>query len=392
MARFCRRCDREFTDVVRSCPEHGRELVHFRDARMRPGDVVDGRFVVLNRIGAGASGDVYRARRVGRDRVVALKLFRGRGERRRFENELRVLSRVQSPHIVPVRDDGVTEDGRPYMVMPLIPGRTLRQIIDADAPLGPVRAARLMGQVARGMEALHAAGVAHLDLKPTNIIVTPDIVRREHVTLVDFGIALDRQDEQSASARVPGAGTPGYLSPEQASGEEVDERSDLWSLGVVLHEMLTGARIYLFDDARAAMDRVRLEPPRPIRESHPTLRVPAELDALVLDLLRDDPAERPSAARIREVLDVVAGVAPGQHALSLTEVDALAGVLPRGAPPPVAWHRRAWGVVSGWIGGVVGAAAVVLTPAQRAVPQPLQEAPEPPVAPTHVARTRAALG
>lgn len=362
MARFCRQCDREFTDVVRSCPEHGRQLVHFRDARMRPGDVVDERFVVLNRIGAGASGDVYRARIIGWDRVVALKLFRGRGERRRFENELRVLARVQSPHIVPVREDGFTADGRPYMVMPLVPGRTLRQIIDADAPLGPVRAARLMAQVARGMEALHEAGVAHLDLKPTNIIVTPDIVRREHVTLVDFGISLDIHDEESASARVPGAGTPGYLSPEQAAGAAVDVRSDLWSLGVVLHELLTGTRIYHYDDARAAMDGVRHEPPRPLRESYPNLRIPAELDALVLGLLADDPAARPSAQQVREVLDALAGP-PAPDGAVRRELRALE----QATPEPQRWTRRAWRAVVG---------AVTSALAHRGAPPPVLPALE----------------
>lgn len=306
MAKACRRCEREFTDLVSSCPEHGKELVPFTDSRMRPGDVVD-RYVVLNRVGAGGAGDVYRARRADLEQVVALKLLRTRTRREaeRFENEARVLSRVTSPHIVRLGERGIAGDGRPYLIMPLVPGRTLRQVIQAEAPLGPVRAARLMGQVARAVEALHAAGVAHLDLKPTNIMVTPDAITREHVTLVDFGIALDPQDALSARLRVPGAGTPGYLSPEQAAGDVVDTRSDLWSLGAILHELLTGERAFAYDDARAAMDGVRHAQVRPIRESHPGLRVPSALDELLLALLSDDPASRPGASRVREALDAI---------------------------------------------------------------------------------------
>lgn len=360
MARICRRCEREFTDLVTSCPEHGRELVTFRDSRMRPGDVIDSRFVVLNRVGAGASGDVYRARPMDRGRVVALKILRHRTGRElaRFENEARVLSRVESPHIVGLQELGTAEDGRPFMVMPLVPGRTLRQVVQADAPLGPVRAARLMAQVARAIEALHAAGVAHLDLKPTNIMITPDAYKSEHVTLVDFGIALDLQDEQSARLQVPGAGTPGYLSPEQAAGEAVDTRSDLWSLGVIMHEMLTGDRIYAYDDARAAMDGVKHAPARLIRETHPALRVPLELDALLVGLLTDDPAARPDALRVREVLDAVAGaVPPGRAALLYDgESPRTDGHAAEQVGGPLQWLRRAAGSVGGWALSLVRAA------------------------------------
>jgi serine/threonine protein kinase len=243
---------------------------------------------------------------------VALKVHRARGgtATRRFDHEARLLGKSDSPHVVGLQELGTTSDGRRYMVMPFVPGPTLRAVIDAEAPIGPLRAARLMGQVARALEALHAAGVVHLDLKPTNIIVTRIDATREHATIVDFGIALDLYDEESERLRVPGAGTPGYISPEQSAGEALGTRADLWSLGVVLHEMLTGERILHYDDARAAIEHVRHGPIRSIRETHAHLRVPEALDSLVATLLSEDPAVRPDAATVRAALEEVGGIVP----------------------------------------------------------------------------------
>ena len=335
MAKVCRRCDREFTDIVRSCPEHGRTLVRFRDLRLRPGDLLDDRFVVLNRVGVGAAGDVYRARWLDGDRVVALKVLRAADPRsvRRFEYEARVLSKLSHPSIVPVSEVRTTEAGRHYMVMPLVTGRTLREVLDAEAPLGPVRSARLMLQLASALLALHEAGVVHLDVKPTNIIVTRVLGNREHLTIVDFGIAVDLRDEAADGHRVPGAGTPGYISPEQAKGERADTRADLYSLGIVLSEMLTGERLFGYDDARAALEHTDAPTARAIRETHPTLRVPDALDALVLALLERDPERRP---RISDALAVLEGIArePEEEGLEPTPPQLASDEPPHPEPLP----------------------------------------------------------
>src|SRR5262245_19395670 len=193
-------------------------------------------------------GEVYRARdgRLGRD--VAIKILPGRlandpAALARFEREARAVAALSHPNILAVHDTGEA-DGHRFVAMELLEGQTLRQLLDIGA-LSPRKAVEYGGQIANGLAAAHARGVIHRDLKPENLFVTTD----GHVKILDFGLARQAfapatGDEATAAMTEPGVvmGTVGYMSPEQVQGSSVDHRSDIFSLGVVLYEMLTRRR------------------------------------------------------------------------------------------------------------------------------------------------------
>jgi serine/threonine protein kinase len=209
-----------------------------------------GRYDVLAPLGAGGMGEVYRARdgKLGRD--VALKVlpaaYASDLERlKRFEQEARSIAALDHPNVLTVHDAGV-EGGAPYMVTELLEGETLRAVLERGA-VSPGRALELGAEVALGLAAAHAKGILHRDIKPENVFLTRD----GRVKVLDFGLAKLRAE---AWGRGPGnltteglgtepgvpLGTLGYMSPEQLRGQEVDERSDIFTLGVVLYEMLSG--------------------------------------------------------------------------------------------------------------------------------------------------------
>ena len=212
------------------------------------GQTLGGKYRVEERIGRGGMGVVYRARHLALDRDAALKVVR-RGAAvdartvARFHAEARATSRLRHPHIVAVTDFGEAQDGTLFMVMEHIPGRTLAEVVADEAPLPERRAVDVGAQILAAVAEAHAHGVLHRDLKPSNVMVEPSRHGAELAKVLDFGIATAVEPPVGRRAG-PRAGTVcgthGYMSPEQAAGEPLDVRSDLYSLGVVLHEMLTG--------------------------------------------------------------------------------------------------------------------------------------------------------
>jgi Tol biopolymer transport system component len=246
-----------------------------------------GVYVLEARIGSGGMGDVFRALDTRLDRKVAIKISTARfGER--FEREAKVLSALNHPHICTLFDIGPN-----YLVMELIDGETLAARIERGA-LALADAARLGGEIADALAEAHRAGIVHRDLKPHNVMLT-----RHGVKVLDFGIAKRAVDD---SLTQTGAliGTAAYLAPEQLAGEPATERSDLYALGVVLHEMLTGQRPHPgVSAAKIATGTVETGARR--------RRTATALDALVARLLEPDPARRPeSAARVAEELRALA--------------------------------------------------------------------------------------
>lgn len=253
-----------------------------------------GRYELLAEIGRGAMGVVYKARDPIIDRVLAIKTvdFRGLGAvqadvQNRFFQEAQSAGRLNHPNIVTIFDAGEA-DGCAYIAMELLEGASLREVLDQSAPLSVTRALELAGQIARGLAYAHEHGVVHRDVKPANIIL---VGRRVKIT--DFGIA--RLPYGPARARSELAGSPKYMSPEQVRSENVDGRSDLFALGTLLYEMLTGKQPFVGDSVPDIMQAVLLHEPPPPSSINP--KVPASVDAFVLRVLSKRPEERPSSAR-----------------------------------------------------------------------------------------------
>lgn len=274
-----------------------------------PGDLVDGRYRVVELIGEGGMGAVFLAEHVGLSKEVALKVihpsFAGNGEiRARFEREAMASARVEHPNVASALDIGELPDGSAYLVMPLVRGPSLAEVLSAG-PMPEMRAIEIGAQIADALAAAHAAGIVHRDLKPDNVVLVPRDDGGDHVKVLDFGIAgLSGEVEGPSKAltRVGTVmGTPGYMSPEQAIGEPVDARTDLYALGVILWEALTGRALFDGGDVAAIVtQQLTTTPPSP---NEAGARASLALDALVVRLLSRSRDDRPSTAvEVRDAL------------------------------------------------------------------------------------------
>jgi serine/threonine protein kinase len=258
------------------------------------GDIVDSRYVLGRSLGNGGMGEVYLAHDEVLDRDVALKVLRSRyaGDEEfagRFLREARSAAGLSHPNIVQVYDRGETEDGISYIAMEYVPGGTLKDRIDGRAPIGTREAARMAARISLALEAAHERGVIHRDIKPQNVLVTPS----GDLKVTDFGIARAASAVTSSASSIV-FGTAAYISPEQAMGEPVGPASDLYSLGVVLYEMLTGELPYTADNSIAVCMKHVTEPLRPPMALNPA--IPGPMNALVVKLLAKNPADRYASA------------------------------------------------------------------------------------------------
>ncbi|WP_237242988.1 protein kinase domain-containing protein [Rothia nasimurium] len=259
---------------------------------MRPSvDVtLGGRYTLTERIAIGGMGEVWKARDKVLGRTVAVKILKEEytgdpGFLERFRAEARHTALLNHPGVANVFDYG-EEDGSAYLVMELVPGEPLSNIIERDKQLPADRILNIMAQTARALAAAHAQGLVHRDVKPGNLIITPD----ERVKVTDFGIArLADQVPLTATGQV--MGTAQYLAPEQATGQQATPSSDMYSLGIIGYECLAGKRPFTGESQIAiALAQVN-DPPPPLPKD-----VPAPAAALIMCLLSKDPADRPETA------------------------------------------------------------------------------------------------
>ncbi len=254
--------------------------------------VLGGRYTLLAVLGTGGMATVWRARDETLGRDVAVKVLNPQHAADaefldRFESEARHAAAVSHPRLVTVFDCGV-ESGTPFIVMELAAGRTLRQVLDDAGVLPPGQAVAIAAAVCEGLDAAHAAGLVHRDITPANIVLNGGAVK-----VLDFGIA--RADgTRAATAAGTVVGTAAYLSPEQASGRPADPRSDLYSLGCVLFEMLTGRPPFTADSAVGLAYRQVHDDPGLPSDWRPGL--PAKLDQVTAQLLAKEPSSRPPTA------------------------------------------------------------------------------------------------
>ncbi len=262
---------------------------------LSPGDTFGG-YEVESVVGAGGLGILYRARQLRLDRTVALKLVepdvaRHPVVRERLRREARAVASLDHPNVVPLYEAG-ERDGTVYIVSRWVNGTELGTLIHRDGALAPERAARFAAQIAAALDVAHEQGLIHRDVKPSNVLVTPE----DHVYLTDFGLAKRAETEAGLTAADQVLGTVDYVAPEQIEGSEPDARSDVYSLGCVLYEMLTGEPPFAQHKGGMAKMWAQVNAEvTPLTERRPD--VPAPIDTLVRRAMDKDPAARPTAAQ-----------------------------------------------------------------------------------------------
>ncbi|HZF49701.1 MAG TPA: protein kinase [Polyangiaceae bacterium] len=254
--------------------------------------VITRRFEVEEKIGSGGMSTVFRARDRETARTVALKVLRrgGMADAERFDREARVLADLTHPAIVRYVAHGETDEGDPYLAMEWLDGADLAEILGRRSRLGPSEATRLGVQVAEALGEAHAHGIVHRDIKPSNIFLEGSEIGR--VKLLDFGMARWSQVARMATITGTVLGTPAYMAPEQARGDKkVGPQADVFALGCVLFECLTGKAAFAGDHMLATLSKLLLEEPPRIRKENP--HVPAALAAAVERMMERDPSRRP---------------------------------------------------------------------------------------------------
>ncbi len=314
---LCPKCGRTFRDgdvIPSHCPSDATPIVlarHWAEQHNDPmvGRTLDDRFTMIAKLGAGSMGAVYRAKQQAMGREVAVKILRSdkaldEAAKARFLREARATSLLASPHTVTVFDFGECPSGELYLAMELLEGESLGQRLTRVKRISAAAAVDTAKQALRSLAEAHAKGIVHRDLKPDNLFyarVTHGGDVEEVVKVLDFGIAKmlgQGGGEINAIETQAGTvfGTPRYMSPEQAQGKSLDGRSDLYSLGVLLYQMLTGRPPFTDDDAIIVMARHIKTAPKPPREAAPDAAIPPELEAVVLRALSKDPTQRPATA------------------------------------------------------------------------------------------------
>ena len=383
--RYCPRCERQFEDDLRVCPEDGADLFEVPEsaAAKHVGRVLDGRWTLESIIGEGAMGAVFRAAQARTGQVAAIKIIQARSFSEtelvsRFFREAQVLSSLQHPHIVRLLDFGQDSDSKLFFIaMELLQGQSLA----AAAPdLALDELVAVMEQLADALAQTHAQGIVHRDLKPENLFVNRLRGGGIHLTVLDFGIA--KMDEgQMAKLTATGSiqGTPHYMAPEQIQGQSVGPLTDLYSLGCILYELLAGVEPFVGDTVMAVLVQHLhgTAPPLSAAWSRPE-RVHAELIALTESLMARDPGGRPQSAlavhaALRRLRMSLQGSVAG-HGSTPTAIPSTGLVPPAPPPPPASTAPRSR---AAWAMGLAGAAAAVVVSAAAGIYVALS-APAPP--------------
>jgi len=306
--KSCPTCQSSYPNNYAVCPADGSPLVEA--GAWTDGSIIRGKYRLLAKVGQGGMGSVYKALHLAFDEMRALKviapeLLTDQLFVKRFKHEAVITRRLQHPNAVRVDDIDEAEDGRPYIVMEFIDGKSLKKLIREEGPLPVERVLSIIRQSALALEAAHKLGMVHRDIKPDNIALvdTPD---GEMVKVLDFGIAKVKEARmgEAAGMTLTGAGvvigTPQYMSPEQAMGkrgDELDGRADLYSLGVVMYQMLTADLPFKADTTMEMLLAHMQKPPAPIGVLHPELAVPEDVANLAMRLLEKNRDNRPASAR-----------------------------------------------------------------------------------------------
>jgi len=318
-------------------------VAHQQDAEVASasqavGSVLGGRYRINALIGEGGMGRVYEAEHIEIGKTVAVKVLHPVYTRTpevvaRFKREARAASRIEHANVVNVTDSGTTEDGLFFFVMEFIQGIELGLAIHKAGPLPIRRALAIADQICRALQAAHDASVIHRDLKPENVLLVTVDGRPDVVKVLDFGIAKSAEAEVEDNSQADGRrltrpgvamGTPEYMAPEQAAGKQAEPRSDIYAVGSILYEMLSGDPPYVGDNVMEILHKKATESPRPLCETCPD--IPARVDDLVTRAMARKPQDRPSsmAEMASEIESIVAELKhPGASSSAAETVEAL---------------------------------------------------------------------
>lgn len=285
------------------------------------------RYQVESIIGTGGMGVVYKAWQENLKRYVAVKVLRHQFltdemSVKRFQQEAVAASRLAHPHIVALHDYGSTTDGFLFMVMDIIDGKSLAQEEREKKTIGVDRSIKIIAQVCDALEHAHRNGIVHRDLKPGNIMLTNFHGETDYVKLVDFGIAklLIKEEDQELTQKGEVFGSPLYMSPEQCLGHDLDGRSDIYSLGAVMYEALTGFVPHIGRNAIETIDMQIHKAPLSFATRRPDIYIPERLETVVLKALAKDPAERQQSMKIL-AMELEAAVPRKNQSLSLRAIE-----------------------------------------------------------------------
>ena len=305
MTLYCPECNETYADETMSvCPTDGTRLYVVQDDDIDAliGSVIDGRFRIDHTLGIGGMGTVYRGVQLSVNRPVAIKVLRTELSSRevaleRFFREAKTISQLSHPNIVKLIDFGQDRDrGLLYLVMELVNGHNLADLI-ARGRLRMALALEVAYQVCGALTEPHARGVIHRDLKPDNLLLVPISDGTVQAKVLDFGIARALESNTKLTGTGMICGTPAYMAPEQAQNEQLDPRTDLYGLGVILYEMLSGWPPFSGTSSLQIMLKHIQEVPTPLRDLLPPATLPPDVENLVYDMMSKDRAERPTTAR-----------------------------------------------------------------------------------------------
>ncbi|HOT09617.1 MAG TPA: protein kinase, partial [Polyangiaceae bacterium] len=317
-AKRCKLCGQRFTNDAFFCPFDGEPLEVAPEA-FSPSDdplvgcIIDDRYKILDYLGEGGMGTVYRVEHRTLQRQFAMKVLRCDLAKEpelgaRFIQEARAAATVHHPNVIQITDFGQLPEGIPYFVMEYLTGRTLAAVLQKGGPLPATRAVRILLQAAAGIGAAHNAGVIHRDLKPDNIFLLNALGAEETVKLLDFGVA-----KVAGAARITQTGivfgSPHYMSPEQASGQPVDHRADIYALGIVMYELFTGHLPFEADTFMGVLTKQMFVTPEPFNVKSGSARELGALEDITFRCLEKKTENRYASveeliADIEEVVEI----------------------------------------------------------------------------------------
>jgi eukaryotic-like serine/threonine-protein kinase len=338
----CPQCSLEYSAGEVFCPIDGARLAAKPEALSGAsgrasdhdpliGSTLSGRYRIIRKIGEGGMGIVYEAEHVLIEKRVGLKVLREDFSNRfdvveRFRQEAKSASKIGHEHIIDISDFGVTASGANFFVMELLHGRDLAEELEKRGPLSPRRALGIVLQCAEALGAAHAKGIVHRDMKPENIFLVDRKNEEDFVKIVDFGIAKMNDIETGGPGRKLTKtgmifGTPEYMSPEQGAGKPLDHRVDIYALGIILYELLTGRVPFMGDTFMGILTQHMFEQVPPLKTMNPRCNVPDEVERVVFRAVCKDPDER------YRTMDELAGDLSGALLRTPNTVSSL-------APPP----------------------------------------------------------